>query len=212
MVFYEKRLVATIRNERLSEAKMSFAEIVTKVNQQPLPSTFEVSQFEKAKPGQKVAIEVNLVAEPEDKMRKWALVMPNVPGWGAFVIRCDEGTAIGGGDMAPPPLSYFAAGIAFCLLTHLTFFIHKERLDIKSLKIEQRLKFSRALPADIEVTGEPHASCDGLESHVIIESSELPEKIKALVQDAKRGCMATQAVINATPDSTHIHLNGKELQ
>ena len=30
-----------------------------------------------------------------------------------FEIICDEGTAIGGDNTAPPPLAYFAASVAF---------------------------------------------------------------------------------------------------
>lgn len=33
--------------------------------------------------------------------------------FGRFEILCDEGSAIGGDDSAPPPLAYFGAALAF---------------------------------------------------------------------------------------------------
>lgn len=33
--------------------------------------------------------------------------------FGRFELRCDEGTALGGDDSAPPPLAYFSSALAF---------------------------------------------------------------------------------------------------
>jgi len=192
---------------------MSFSEIVTKINQTLNPKHLKASDFEKPRPGQPVAIEVNLIAEPEyDSMKKKALVLPNVPGWGAFEIWCDEGTAIGGEDKAPPPLSYFAVGVAFCLLTHLMLFIKKKNYNVEKVVVEQSMKFSRAIPTDIDITKNPQGGCELLETHLIIESSESRDKIKELALMAKQSCMATQAVINVTPEFTKVYLNGETIQ
>ncbi len=51
-------------------------------------------------------------AEALEKMRKIALVrLPIINE--SFTIACDEGTAVGGDNSAPPPLAYFCASIAF---------------------------------------------------------------------------------------------------
>src|SRR3546814_13002442 len=94
-----------------------------------------------------------------------------------LVVRSDEAhipskNNYQGEGSAPPPLSYFAAGAAFCLMSHLKGYIHERKLDVRSYAVEQRLKFTRGLPEDVENSGKPGASCDLLETHVIIDSDE----------------------------------------
>ena len=50
-------------------------------------------------------------AETIDRQQKRAVVRGTHGS--SFEIYCDEGTYLGGADTAPPPLSYFSAGIAF---------------------------------------------------------------------------------------------------
>lgn len=58
-------------------------------------------------------IQVRLVAESREGMKKRALATQDAPGFGTFSIWCDESTALGGEDTAPAPLTYFGAAIAF---------------------------------------------------------------------------------------------------
>ena len=183
--------------------------IVRKVNQGPALKTFEVHPFTKPRPGEQMVFEVNLMAESLDGMRKRAVVEPNLPTWGAFELTCDEGAGLGGNDTAPPPLGYLSAGIAFCLLTHLTSFVRAKKMNVDRIRIEQRVNFSTTLVTDAEKMGDLKGSCDGVETHVIVEGSEPDEKIKELVRVSENACMAMQSIINATPKSIYLHLNGK---
>jgi len=192
---------------------MTESRIVWTVDHDPPFTAFEPTPFKKARPGESLQIEVNLVAEVEDNFRKHAFVRPNLPNMMTFAMRSDEGAIPSkhnyqGEASAPPPLSYFAAGVAFCLMSHLKGFIHERKLDIKSYAVEQRLVFSRGLPEDLELSGKTGASCDLFETHVIVESEEAPEAIKALIQDAQSVCMASVALINPVPSITRIKLNG----
>jgi uncharacterized OsmC-like protein len=186
---------------------MQDAAIVRKVDGQVAPSCFGVTPFRRAKPEEPVRFEVNLVAEAGGKMRKQARVEPNLEGWSAFDIACDEGLALGGEDTAPPPLAYLSAGVAFCLLTHLQEFSRQWSLSIDSLRVEQRMQFSKergAAHQDARARGH----CDGVETHVIVESGEDADRIRKLIDRAWHACMAMQAIVNATPQKTHLHLNG----
>lgn len=191
---------------------MQDSEIVRKVDSRVTPTRFEVTPFRRAKPGERLRFEVNLVAEAGEKMRKRARVEPNLDGWSAFEIACDEGLALGGQDSAPPPLAYLGAGVAFCLLTHLQQFSRQWKLHVETLRVEQRMRFSTELPAsaedpEVDVRG----NCDAVETHVVVESSEAPERIRTLVDRAWHACMAMQAIVNATPQETLVYLNGDPL-
>jgi len=189
----------------------AMSEIVKRSDGAIKTTCFEVSKFDRPTPGSKLQFEVNVVAQSDGKMRKHAIVEPNMPSWGTFEMYADEGQAIGGDDTAPPPLGYLSAGIAFCLLSHMTMYAQKKELKIESLRVEQKMRFStRPNHGD---SGPPASDggCDGLETHVVIESDEPNEVIQAFIENCTSTCMALQAIVNATPQSTVVHLNGNRL-
>jgi len=195
---------------------MTGSKIVWTVDHEPPFTTFEPTPFKKARPGESLQIEVNLVAEVEDGFRKHAFVKPNLPNFSTFAITSDEGNIPSkhnyhGDACAPPPLSYFAAGVAFCLMSHLKGFIHERKLSIRSYRVEQRLVFTRGLPEDVELSGKGGASCDLFETHVLVDSDESAEDIKALIADTQSVCMASVALIKPVPSITHVRLNGHEI-
>jgi uncharacterized OsmC-like protein len=186
---------------------MSDTAIVEKIGESLKPMCFEVTPFVKPRPGENMAFEVNVVAESDTKMRKRATVEPNLPSWGAFKVICDEGGALGGDDTAPPPLGYLACGIAFCLLTHLSSYVRATGLQIDNMRVEQRMRFSTSLVTDAEKSGDIRGNCDGLETHVVIDSPEPKEKIAELIAVSEQACMALQSIVRQTPQSTQVWLN-----
>ena len=186
-------------------------DIVTKLEASPALEKIEVTHFVKPKHGDKMKFEVNLVAESLDGMKKKAIVEPNLPTWGSFEIQCDEGGALGGTDTAPPPLGYLSAGIAFCLLTHLSAFIRSRGLNIEALKIEQRTRFATTLVTDAEEAGDFRGECEGVETHIIVEGDHSADVIRQLAAESENACMAMQAIMNATPANTKLYLNGSEI-
>lgn len=187
-------------------------DIVTKSAKGPVFTAFQVTPFEKPGPGERMRFEVNLVAEALDGMRKQAVVEPNLPTWSPFSIVCDEGTALGGTDEAPPPLGYLSAGIAFCLLTHISSFIRQKKLDVRSVRVEQRVNFSTTLVTDAEKKGVFNGACEGVETHVLVDTDESPDVVRDLVRCAEDACMAMQAIMNATPTNTQVHVNNEALE
>ncbi len=186
-------------------------EIVSKLQASPALEKIDVTEFVKPRHGEQMKFEVNLVAESLDGMKKKAVVEPNLPTWGSFEIRCDEGGALGGTDTAPPPLGYLSAGIAFCLLTHLSAFIRSKGLDIRHLKIEQRTKFATTLVTDAEDEGDFRGVCEGVETHIVVEGEHDADDIRQLAQASENACMAMQAIMNATPTNTTLYLNGSKI-
>ncbi|MEL7538925.1 MAG: OsmC family protein [Pseudomonadota bacterium] len=185
--------------------------IVSKSTSSPAFEKIGVTTFVKPRHGEQMNFEVNLVAESGEGMQKRALVEPNLPTWSPFELNCDEGGALGGTDDAPPPLGYLSAGIAFCLLTHLTAFVRAKKMDIQNIRIEQRTKFSTTLVTDAEQEGDFRGRCEGVETHVIVEGNQSPEEVAQLAQASENACMAMQAIMNATPTNTTLYLNGSRI-
>src|SRR3546814_18187327 len=70
--------------------KMTNSEIVRAVDHEPPFTAFEPTPFRKARPGESLQIEINLVAEVEENFRKLAFVKPNMPNMMTFAIRSEE--------------------------------------------------------------------------------------------------------------------------
>ena len=174
------------------------------------PTQFEASPFKKSKPPEPLGFEVNLVAEAGTKQKKTGSVQVNIPGFSPVKLYCDEQLP-GGDDTAPPPLAFFAAGIGFCLMTHLTDILTARKIQVDSLKLEQRIKFQTNLGTMRELGHTTEGECQHVETHVLIESDEPAERILDLLQEAEGACMAHHALRNPIPWSTRLIHNSKEV-
>ena len=174
------------------------------------PTQFEASPFKKSKPPEPLGFEVNLVAEAGTKQKKTGSVQVNIPGFSPVKLYCDEQLPVGD-DTAPPPLAFFAAGIGFCLMTHLTDILTARKIQVDSLKLEQRIKFQTNLGTMRELGHTTEGECQHVETHVLIESDEPAERILDLLQEAEGACMAHHALRNPIPWSTRLIHNSKEV-
>ncbi len=182
--------------------------IVRRVAEMPEPISFDIQPAKKSRKG--LDLEVHVIAELLDGpgMVKRGTVKPNIPTFGAFELLCDEGTVIGGTDTAPAPLSYLAAGIAFCLLTHLKGYADSQKLDVSSIRVEQKMKFQSRIPGmTADMGGEMEGLSKGIETFVLIETKENEDVIAKMGEVAERACMAAQTVVNAVPASTTLIVN-----
>lgn len=177
----------------------------------PSLTRFSETPWRKPQLGERGHFEINLVATAGERQLKSATVKCSIPGYSAFTLTADEGTSYFGDDSAPPPLAYFGAGIAFCLLTHLQALVHAHKLAIRAIRIEQRLRYSTTLATTMATLAAPDGRCDGLETHVVIDSDEPAEKIGQIVAHAEAACMAHQTVLRPTPASMRVVLNGHEI-
>jgi len=176
----------------------------------PVPTQFTPAPFKKSKPPEPLKFEVNLVAEAGNKQQKTATVQVNIPGFSPVKLYCDEQPPVGD-DMAPPPLAFFAAGIGFCLMTHLTDILIARKITVDSLRLEQSIKFMTNLGTMRELGHTTEGECLHVETHVIIESDEPEERILGLLQEAEGACMAHHALRNPIPWSTRLIHNKKEV-
>ncbi len=176
---------------------------------QPNPTQYELSEFKKARHPEPYRFEVNLVAEAHNKQSKTGVVSVNIPGFSPVTLYCDEQPPVGD-DTAPPPLAFFSAGIGFCLMTHLTDILTARKIQVDSLKLEQRIRFATNLGHMRDHGYMTNGACEMVETHVIIESPEPEERIQDLLNEAEGACMAHFALRNPVPWSTRLVYNGKE--
>lgn len=177
----------------------------------PDVTQFEQSPFKKGRPPEPLRFEVNVVAEAHDRQKKSGVVQVNIPGFSPAKLYCDEQKPVGD-DTAPPPLAFFSAGIAFCLLTHLTDILTARKIEVTSMKIEQRIRFMTNLSTMRTLGHMTEGACEGIESHVVIESPEDQEVIQGLLAEAEGACMAHFALRNPLPWMTRLVHNGTELE
>lgn len=161
------------------------------------------------RPGEPMRFSVNFVVEPTSLQGKRGFLISPLPVWSSYEIFCDEGTAIGGTDLAPSPLGYLTSAVAFCLLTHITGFLHRNPMQVSRLKVEMRGEFWTSLPA-LGDGGQGEGGCDGFSCAVIIDSDEPEEKVARLVEVCRKACMAMQTVATAVPTSVRLLLNETE--
>jgi uncharacterized OsmC-like protein len=174
------------------------------------PTQFEANPFRKARPPESLHFEVNLVAEAGLRQQKTGTVQVNIPGFSPLRLYCDEQTPVGD-DTAPPPLAYFCAGIGFCLMTHLTDILTARKIEVTSLKLEQRVRFKTNLGSMRELGHTTTGETEMVETHVLIESPEPEERIVNLLNEAEGACMAHFALRNPIPWSTRLVYNDREV-
>ncbi|MEM8936545.1 MAG: OsmC family protein [Pseudomonadota bacterium] len=186
--------------------------LVKKVAEAAKPASFTFSEFKKPKSGERLNIDISVVVEPlKGLQQKKASVSVNVPGWSDWEIECDEGLPGGGDDAAPSPLMYFSAGVAFCLMSHIQMSAHQLNLSLKSLRLEQRSRFSSDINFDKTQQTSIKGAGDLFETFIHIESDEPAEKIAQFVAQCQQACMAGQSIANVVPHDTSVILNGETL-
>lgn len=174
------------------------------------PTEFEPSPFKKAVVPEPLHFEVNVVAHAEERQKKNGTVQVNIPGFSPVILYCDEQTPVGD-DTAPPPLAFLSAGIAFCLLTHLSDILAARKIQVDAMRVEQRMRFKTNLSTMRTLGHTTQGECEGIESHVVIDSPESVETIQALVAEAEGACMAHHALRNPIPWSTRVVHNATEI-
>jgi len=191
-------------------SQSSFYHVGERADDQPEPTQFEPGPFKKSRPPEPLHFEVNLVAEAQGKQKKTGTVQVNIPGFSPVKLYCDEQPPVGD-DTAPPPLAFFSAGIGFCLMTHLTDILNTRKIQVDSMRLEQRIRFMTNLGTMRELGHTTEGRCEMVETHVLIDSPEPEDRIKGLLDEAEGACMAHFALRNPVPWSTRLIHNGNEV-
>ncbi len=184
--------------------------IVEKVASAPDLVALEVVGRRKIKVGEPYRFSFDIVVEPTSEFGKRGFVISPTPGAPSFEIYCDEGKVLGGEESGPSPLAYFTAGVAFCLMTHITGYLRFTDLKVQKLKLETRGNYVTSL-GHVDRGGQGEGGCDSFETIVVVESDEPAERIAEFIEICEKACIASQTIAAAIPTSVGIVLNGERL-
>lgn len=178
------------------------------------PTCFEVTPFTKPRKGERLKFETYIVAvEGEGFHEKKAHLQLNLPGWRPWEINCDEGTGGTGlgTELAPSPLGYLSAGIAFCLMTHLKGLAKMAKIEFTELRVEQRVKFSSTIDFSGSRPEDVYGRNDGIETHVVVKTKEPTDRMGEFLQHAENACLAHQTVLAPVPGQLTLQIDDKNI-
>jgi hypothetical protein len=95
------------------------------------------------------------------------------------------------------------------MLTQLSRFGTITKLRVRSIWLKQLTRFFMKGSA---LQGSLRGGALGLETHIEVESSEPPEKIRHLIKMGEQTCFTLQSLVNPVPVKTSVTLNGAPLE
>lgn len=107
-----------------------------------------------------------------------------------FDLATDEGAFHGGGGTAPPPLTYFAAGLASCLMTQLRAFSKRLRIEVGNISIEARCHWTGEQQGRAPYVTRPRAFTLDVE----METTATRDEQLRLLDAAQKGCFIEQTL------------------
>ena len=108
----------------------------------------------------------------------------------SFELATDEGPFHGGDGTAPPPLALFTAALTGCLMTQIRAFAKRLSIEMRGVEVKARLHWKGEQFGNDPYVTEPVSF--GLDVH--IDSDATPEKLRELLDAAKKGCFLEQSL------------------
>jgi putative redox protein len=121
--------------------------------------------------------------------------------FGDFHFTIDEPPERGGTDAGLPPLSYFLAGAASCLMTQYAKLAIAKSVPLTSLKTVARGHFDRRVGGAFK----------DIVYEIAIESPASADAISELAREAESMCYAHNTLKNSVRMQTNLMLNGERL-
>jgi uncharacterized OsmC-like protein len=121
--------------------------------------------------------------------------------FGRFSFTIDEPPERGGTDAGLPPLAYFVAGAASCLLTQYAKLAIAKDIPLTSMKAVAHGHFDRRV----------EGSFRDIIYEITIESSAGADVIREIAREAELMCYAHNTLKNSVQMKTNLTLNGKRL-
>ncbi|MBO6784352.1 MAG: OsmC family protein [Alphaproteobacteria bacterium] len=141
---------------------------------------------------------VDIVFEAEartlDKLKSEVTITSKYSNF-EVTLQTDEGKLHGGDASAPMPLHYFAAGVVTCLMTQMKASAKRLRVPLEGVRMGASFHWR------IEQSGrDPYSSVPvGFDIDIEVDSEAPLEDVKNLIEWAKKGCFAEQALALPCP-------------
>ena len=152
-----------------------------------------------------ITLVVERILNQDAFMLKKGTVQPvGVEEFSSWELACDEG-GNNREQSAPNPLSYLTVGISSNLLTQLERGIDIMKLDVDSVKVEVEVGFRWSGVMTDDWSG----YTDTVNTNIVIESNESPEKLAELQEMALNGWVAGEGLANSTEINPELIINGE---
>ena len=163
----------------------------------------------KNNPDGRRTITVGVRARAMDGLRREALVEQVEPPGATFTLIADEPASVGGTGTAPTAIQYYAASLAFAMMSHVSWFARIGKLEVAELRMHVTTRFYMAGSAqDGTVEGGPLE----FDTHIEIDSSDPAEDIALALARAERTCFTHRSAIEPVIVNRTFALNGQELR
>lgn len=129
-------------------------------------------------------------ARNSGRMRTEMTVRMVQPEKAEYQLASDEGTFHGGDGTAPPPLTYFAAGLASCLMTQLRAFSKRLRIDVAEIVIDTRCHWIGEQEGRAPYVTQPKAFTLDIAMQT---QASLADQVR-LLEAGKKGCFIEQTL------------------
>jgi uncharacterized OsmC-like protein len=125
-----------------------------------------------------------------------------------FRFQSDEAPDSGGRGMAPPPLAYLCAGVAFCYLTQLGRYARIVHRCLDSYAVSQRATFREEGSSEDDTLVSRSSPFD---THVFLEGDLAESEARDLVRMGERTCFLHASMRGAFPSRLVTELKGDPL-
>ena len=154
-------------------------------------------------PEQKRTLHIHGEARLLGALRMETTVQLFKPIGSTFRFLSDESPDSGGAGMAPPPLAYLCAGVAFCYLTQLGRYAHIARLPLDSYAVSQLTTFR-------EGDSSP-SSASPFDTQVFLDGELTESEARDLARTGERTCFLHASMRGEFPSRLTAELNGSPL-
>ncbi|MEO1223704.1 MAG: OsmC family protein [Pseudomonadota bacterium] len=146
-----------------------------------MPDSSDIKHFE---------VVFDCEARSTGKMRNDIAVRMVEPFVESFEMATDEGPFHGGESSAPPPLAYFTAGLAGCIMTQIRAFAKRLRIPLDGVKVAARLHWRGE-----QVGRDPYVTAPvGFSLDIDLDTTASVDDQLRLIAAAKKGCFIEQTL------------------
>jgi uncharacterized OsmC-like protein len=122
------------------------------------------------------------------------------------MLATDEGHFQGGEDSSPTPLEFFLTGLVGCLMTQIRVFARRKKIEMRDLQVSCRAHWEAMPDPDWPYAAQPR----GFEVDVALDSDASEERVRELINGARRACFV-EATLGQANDIRHtLRLNAGE--